>query len=253
MFKKFRKWMRYNPPAYATVDEWVEFDNYFRKNAPIRFFITTGTGKKFLRYIKFKITRSFNWINYRTFEIYHKVDTGLTPGYRGVSERMLHANFTLLVDYVERVLALRYAWLHQERQNHLYRNSNWVPDILKKYIKMDADCAIQYALNYLQKEIETESDELNVDRIHSMKEVRELYLWWTIHRKERKLPECPIDFSKHKNDHIFLFSTEKWKLENPDLHSKWQEYCEEVNRLESEWYKEDYDNLLRLVKIQPFL
>jgi len=59
------------------------------------------------------IKRVFNdmkyWISHRTYDKYHVVRTGLPVGYSDVVEKMLHTNFTMLVDFIE----VEKAWLNQ--------------------------------------------------------------------------------------------------------------------------------------------
>jgi hypothetical protein len=49
-----------------------------------------------------------SWLRYRLLKRhrYHLVDTGLTPGYYDQDNRMLHACFALLVDYVDELFHL---------------------------------------------------------------------------------------------------------------------------------------------------
>lgn len=52
--------------------------------------------------LKYRLDNLKWWFLHRTVDKYHVVDTGLEPGYYDVPERMLHACFQLLVDYVEK-------------------------------------------------------------------------------------------------------------------------------------------------------
>ena len=48
------------------------------------------------------VTDAYYWVIYRTIHKYHIVHLGTKPGYSDVVERLVHANFMLLVHFVEK-------------------------------------------------------------------------------------------------------------------------------------------------------
>jgi hypothetical protein len=47
------------------------------------------------------ILKALEWIRFRTYNRYHRVNTGLEPGWSDVVSKMLYVNFTMLVDFIE--------------------------------------------------------------------------------------------------------------------------------------------------------
>ena len=48
-----------------------------------------------------KLNRLYWAIRHRTTDVFHKIDTGLTPGYYDADSRMVHGMFSLLCEYID--------------------------------------------------------------------------------------------------------------------------------------------------------
>lgn len=154
---KWLRWFLFEVPDSATGEWWDRRDEMLRRRAPVRYFLQhdlrtlVGRQKHRLRDLWWKV-------RHRTTDKYHLVNTGLKPGYHEINERMLHACFALLVEYVEIGLGSK---------NH----DSEFKDPVKRGLEHldweinDPQCAGPQA-------------ELAAD-------VKDLYLWWTVERPAR--------------------------------------------------------------------
>jgi hypothetical protein len=250
MLKKFIEWMKYNPPYYATAEEWVDFDKDFKKNAPIRYFFCKGKFRNAWWKIKNFFEDIIDWIKYRTISKYHIVDSGLSPNYYDIPELMLYTNFNLLVRYVEEELPALHSWNEREKIKNLFGWKYYLPWFIKKHLKYNKKYAIEYGMVHLDWE-QTLTGEIDKQQAKVAKEIKELYLWWTEERPKRKLPEYP-DIER-ENTHIFEVFSDKWRRENPEYAKAWKNYIEEANKLEEKWDEEDEEMLIRLTKVRQHL
>lgn len=108
MMENLKKWWRYFPPPYATSDKWTEHENEFRENAPIRYFFNETVGNFYCTYIRWPLIdpilkkyrylkcRILPWKQYNIIRI-----ATLKPTWMDKDEILLHANFQILVDFIE--------------------------------------------------------------------------------------------------------------------------------------------------------
>lgn len=128
--------------------------------------------RKHFRKIKRQIVKGIWWIKYRTTHRYHKIWTGLEPGWYDVSESMLHANFQMLVDFVE----IEKASMEQ--------TSNYFKLINKNFFTRYQKRSEKDGMAYLEWEISL-GDEARAQS-ESAKEILMLYKWWKYQRPIRK-------------------------------------------------------------------
>ena len=192
------------------------------------------------------------WIQHRTWDKYHVLQTGLEPGYQDADVRMLHANFNLLVDHVEIELAWMYRFCFNTKENPLkvsfwkrkfggFRNAEWGLKYLNQKIKspenQDPMCSI------LDKQ----------ERVNS-KKMLDLYTWWTVDRPARKDPYDEVDrlIQEHKEktgeDYYTIYILKNKKF--PDKFSKaYKKAHKEIDRQ----YEEDTQKLVELIKLRGYL
>ena len=195
---------------------------------------------------------ALSWIQHRTWDKYHVLPTGLEPGYQDADVRMLHANFSLLVDHVEVELAWMYRFCFNTKENPLkvsfwkrkfggFRNAEWGLKYLNQKIKspenQDPMCSI------LDKQ----------ERVNS-KKMLDLYTWWTVDRPARKDPYDEVDrlIQEHKektgeNCHTIHILTNK-KLP-PKISKAYKKAHKETDRQ----YEEDTQKLIELTKLRGSL
>lgn len=178
--------MNYNPPCALEIDHWESFNNEYKKNASIRYFIMNTLPHSIAcRPLRKWLDKLKDYIRYRTYNRYHIVDTGLSPGYYEISEKLLHASFNLLKDFVEK----EKAWMESYEQlgyvaripfyyELLYRNS--AAGI--KYLEWESTLDDPLLANYQQAP----------QQAIAAREILALYTWWTETRPARITNEPPL-------------------------------------------------------------
>ena len=254
---KFIRWLKYNPPFSGTADEWLSFNERFKKNAPIRYYIVRGTPSRVYIILKYRVSKLFYNIKFRFIHKYHVVDTGLKPDYYDIPILMLHVNFNMLVNYVENECSHLYAYNDSTRYKNLYGVKRLLPWLFKSSVKKNKEYAKKYGLAYLEWAATLDCPDLpeykqSVGQAKAAREVIALYKWWTEERPNRKDLESPVT---RKIDKLPLFTTlsEKWKKENPELSEQWSIHVKNQFKLEENWRKEDTEMLIRLIKVRSEL
>lgn len=157
---KWLRWFLFKEPSAASGEWWDKRHEMLSRRAPLRYFLQNDL-PHLLRMQGRKAKDAIWWFRYRTTDRHHVVPTGLKPGFHEVENRMLYANFSLLVEYVEVGLAS------------------------KNYDCADKDPKVR-GLQYLDWEIkETQCSQEQRDTAQA---VRMLYLWWTVERPQRLEP-----------------------------------------------------------------
>lgn len=241
-WKKFKKWMAYNPPYSLSASEWRSFNEEFTERAPIRRFFH-DTMPKFFRPVAWAYSDVRNWIVYRTIFRYHVVKTGLKPGYHQVDERILYSSFSMLKHYVEHDIAYQeFVWDYD-------RAPTWIEKL--PYYRHWGFNKPELGINHLRWEATLDDPSLpaqqqSPDQAKSSREILELYEWWVNKRPSR--PEginldydtqgCEMgpldeDFDKTAPDYV-LYKQEMGKFYD----------------LQDTWDDEDDNMLQRLIKIR---
>lgn len=171
------------------------------------------------------------WIRHRTWDKYHIVKTDLEPGYYDKDEIMLHANFSLLVDYVENELA--YQMMYSE-YDKIPSHNKWFSEYFNCSFRSRelGLAALDWGINL--EPFYLEDVDMHESQRTTSQEIKELYLWWKDVRPNRKDPYSDL---KTVEDAKAL--------------------CSEcvMSRFEIEelYHKEDEEMLIRLMKIRRCL
>lgn len=226
------------------MKEWERIDREFKEAAPVRFFLVRVAWPKFRRTVR--VPRRFlYWIRYRTTDRYHVVRTGLAPGYQDFPERMLHANFSMLVDYVEIELGSI-----QGSPDTAKRPKPLLEKVLVFFLlKKDRDR--EEGLRHLAWECSLDdpsNPDADICRAQAVnaRTVLKLYKWWTEERPNRKEPKCPIE-GYEMPDH------KDWTIVEQERHQvirDWNARCAEANIY---WDEEDDEMLKELVSVRQSL
>jgi len=241
--------MNFNPPNALDMDGWNAFENEFKKKAPIRYFIKY--------FIVDKISNVYGdlshiaWaIRYRTVRKYHLVDTKLNPGYHEIDTRMLHANFELLVDYVE-IECANMAEVADRAE--LTAPRGWRGDWFPRVAKIKEGRSRELGMQHLNWETTLASPTLNVnerspDQAARAVQVIILYTWWKDVYPNREMLESP-----DRNGVGLEFLSAKWKKENPEMDEKIRQWSINSHIQELEWDKEEEEMLIALMRIRKGL
>jgi len=231
--KEFKQWFEMYPPEAADSKGWKEFDTHCKENFPIRYWIT----ETLIPNVWWPIPRFFknirDQIRWRTFEKMHIIDTKLKPEYYDCDTVMLHGMFSLLVDFVE----IEKAWM-QAIFCEDYKKP-WYP--FKRF--RDKDLGIKY----LDWEMTLIGEDGNPPQAEAAKNIKELYLWWTIQRPARIDPYDLMDDEKifPKDEDLFDSMNNKSSTRTAIF--------KEINELEKQQDEEDTEMLVKLIKLRGSL
>ncbi len=229
LIERFERWLSFDAPVAASMDEWREFDRKMAREAPLRWFYKKTVRHFIRRNTIIRYQNAKYWILHRFVprHKYNVVYTDLKPGYYDLDTRMLHACFTLLEDYVE----IEMSWGSKK-----YRDAE------KGLENLD------YTINYNSNlpENHTVWDRMPEHQEQSAKEAKELYLWWQEYKKNDYGPSCPIKAGLE-------VLTESWKKENPEEAKAWKIWSDAHSEYSDRRRKEADDNLARLIAIRHSL
>jgi len=249
MLTKFRKWMNFNPPPTHDMDGWNEFEDEFKKEAPIRYFIKYSIVLRIGGF--FASLSHIGWaIRYRTVSKYHIVNTQLEPGYQEIDTRMLHANFELLVDYVE----IECANMAQIADRHeLIAERGWKHSHFPRMLKIKEFRNRELGIQHLQWETTLNAAELSEyerspQQAAKAVQILILYTWWKdVYPNREELP------SPDRNSIGLEFLSKKWKKANPKMSAKIDKWARDSHKQELDWDKEEEEMLIALMKIRKGL
>lgn len=238
--------MHYNPPGAMSWRGWRLFKEEFKEQAPIRYWFDNEFDK-FTNPIKWKYESICDWIRYRTYDVYHNIDTGLDPGYYGIDKLMLHTNFNMLKDFVEVEQAwTSYSWANEgilaswcEKHMPFYRMFYKFrrPDLGIKHLTWAAT---------LDDPTLPINEQCPSQAVYA-RELLILYKWWTETRPGRKEIEH-VDYDDQGLGTLACFDEDFDKTAaDYILHTK---YMDAANKQEEAWNAEDDDMLVRLIRIR---
>ena len=175
---KFIKKFQVKRPNSGTWEEWEEWEIKTKDTKPVRYFLFDTIPAAVRAFKARRIIPITDWVRYRVKDRFHVIaPKTLKPGYHSSKERILHASFNELVEYVEISLG------HQ----------GWPHNSEKKYRKTKANYKM-FGLQHLEWEL-TDPSIPNHQR-QKASEIKALYLWWTEVRPRR------IDYNTEKLDHL---------------------------------------------------
>jgi len=247
MFSRFTKWLNFDRLKLGTADQWNEWETEYQKQAPIRYWLTHKLPHLTWYPIKWKYDKVRDWVRYR-IRPYHIIDTGLPPRYYDTDTLLLHANFNLLKDFVEKEKAHMYFWTTAEarqetRLGRLVRR--------KKPSPMDG-------IKYLEWETTLDAPEdpsdANPTQAATARETLELYTWWVFDRPNRAeltAPEAPEDDDSGRS--IMYRMSDVYRKKHPEYYAAFQKWCTDHSKQEQDWDDEDTEMLIRLIKIRKSL
>lgn len=241
-YHNFKHWMRYQPPSALSRTGWNSFNAEFKKNAPIRFWLTNDFRRKFILPMVWKYESMYNWVSYRTVDRYHVIKTGLAPGYADKDTQMLHVNFNLLKDFVEVEVAIREYWGSDETKS-------WCSEHMPFYHIMFPFRRPELGIKYLEWSSTLDDPSLppyerSDQQAISARETLELYYWWVNERPARTEVKIQRE-SLGIFDDDFDRTSDEYKQYSEDVKSH--------NTQSERWDNEDTEYLIRLMKIRNSL
>lgn len=242
--------MDYNPPGALSSKGWRLFRDEFKQNAPIRYWIKNDFRHAVTLPVIWKYEAITNWIRYRTYDRYHVVKTGLPPGYCGAETQMFNASFNILKDFVEVELAWHsYMW-SDERKSATFAEKH-VPfyRVFKPFRSRE------WGLKHLDWASTLDDPNLPPHercdhQARDAREIKELYLWWTDKRPQRK----EVEAVPYGDQGLGIFSSLDDDFDrNSDDYKAFTSAMEQNDKLNEAWEAEDTEMFIRLVRIRKAL
>lgn len=233
---KFADWVRGEKKPFALeLKKWDEWRDEQKNKRPWRFWLSDTVLQKIQNFVYFPFdvyNEIKHYIKNRWFDKTHYIKTGLKPGrYHEIDTKILHGLFTELVDFVEIECA------------HL---SFWDKD--KKYKIKNGRC-VEAGLDYLNWAMSlTYGGDFGYEKTHKLyseptpqakasKEIFELYNWW-----------------KNRDNRPDVYEESGWSEYHDSNDKKEKEKAfKKLNKLETQYDKEDDKMIIRLIKIRKNL
>jgi hypothetical protein len=221
-------------PYALPWEEWDKWRDEQKKKRPIRFWISDKLLNKIQNFIYFPCDVYYTikiYIKNRYIDKVHYLNTGLAPGqYYEIDTRIIHGLFNELVDFVE----VELAWKHLIFTKY---SGFWERFIFKRsselgleYLNWAASLVYDESYGLSRKDIKYGKPTLQAE---SSKEIIELYNWW----KNRPYRPDPYDVIQYNKEN---------KKEKAIAYKK-------INKIESDYEKEDEKMLIKLIKIRGSL
>lgn len=173
-------WFLLTKPTSATGELWDRWYLYHQTNHPIRLWLQDSLPSN-ARRLRQRMRDKYWSIRHRTTDRYDVVHLPtLKPNYYEPNTRMLHACFSLLVDYVEVGLSSKNWEWHEENGPKGFRR------FLRKRNKLHCIAA---GVAHLDWEMTDEFTLLNhPQQAETARLIKRLYLWWSVERPQRIAP-----------------------------------------------------------------
>ncbi len=251
VIRRFKSWMRYDPPGSMTSKGWRLFNKEYQEQAPVRYWFAHTFKYSALMPIKWKYEAIHDWIRYRTYDRYHTVDTGLPPSYHDVTSQMLHVNFNMLKEFVEVEQAWSaYCW-SDERKGDKSLNRFWPFSFFFRQRFRRPDLGIKHFQWAATLDDPSLPPHERCDhQAVAAREILVLYKWWVEDRPARK----EIEHVPHDDQGLGMMSS----LDD-DFDRDAEDFLEHVasmdaaSKQEEDWSNEDEEMLIRLMKIRRSL
>jgi hypothetical protein len=204
--------MEINNSLRARLRRWFK---HLKHNIDCYGFLS-GIFYNFRNYFPFRqLDNLYYWIKFRTWAKYHVVNSGMPPGWHDITELMIHVNFQMLVNFIEKERAFEtVVWdsppEHARAKKELEELYHWWKNVYPKY------------------------DDNNP-------------LYKTKH-PERKFEPIEVD----KDGDPLLFSWEA-NFESEEAKEAYHKTIRDGMDYEVQCDKEIENNLIRLIKLRPYL
>jgi len=231
---KFKDWLDMYPPKYAEIGEWGRIAKENKVKYPVRYWIKNTLIPNTIWPVTRRYKDIVSYIRFGYFEKMHLINTGLKPNYYDKDTLLLHANFSLLKDFVE----IEKAWM-EAILNKDYKRPWW--KLNSRFRNRE------YGIEYLDWEITLDNgtDEGNKPQAEAARVVKELYLWWVDLRPARMDPYELLPDSFPDKEDFFDFSK--------PLSDKKKEIYKKIDALEKRYQEEDTEMLIKLINIRQNL
>lgn len=208
-----------NALPYDEEDEysWADYHKEVKESYPVKYFLAHTIPHLWRVKVSMNIDHFFYWLKSVTYKKYHLLDLRQPKN----------------DDHIDNY---RWGWL-DECDQLIYANFN----ILVNYYEGVKNCKYSYdatdeGIAKLEKEFNDPEDIGIESQIHMLKEVKDLRQYWVIDRKNstREIDRLRTDWYKNRNEDKKT-GNERWN---------------KLNKAEEDFYNEEEEMLIRLIKIR---
>lgn len=258
--KRLKKYVGFECPVALTSEGWDEYNERYKRTHPIMHFVFGVVIDNMEIYLYRWITNPWGefWYGLRQRFICRPTEVNIQNlnkyRYHDPSEILLHANFQVLVDFVEWEVSIcdRPKW---------YKNFRAIP-ILGYF--MPTIRTPEEGLKHLEWETTLVHDEgWGIEKEHAdygkptaqaiaAMEKLELYNWWKNGRPIRIDPMDLSGMTKYYDDERIV-GRKLFAKKTDEENATWKALSDECQRIEKMYEDEDENNLIRLIKIRQTL
>jgi len=260
----FERWENklfpYKPIDAATAEEWNKYEVRAKKEK-LKWFLAETLPNFFM----YKVLWPFHkfddlvwWTKYRIFpdHKYHVIRTRLSPGYRDLDQIILHGVFESLVDFVECEKSVLVKWNSNKKLKKTFLNKCGITDY------RSAENGVSY-LEWESKLADKQEDCNNGEVIgvkeqaEVAKEILRLYNWWKKDRPNRIDPYKKSGWSDYcenkRKDGSGFWASLSHENETAEEKKQVRKMIKESSKIEDQYYQEDTEMLISLMKIRKNL
>lgn len=258
--KRLKKHVGFECPTALTSEGWEDYHVKYKREHPVMYFVFDVVIDGIELYVYRYVTNPWSefWYGLRQRFICRPTEVNIQDlskyRYHDPSTILLHANFQVLVDFVEWEVGIfsRPKW---------YKNFRAIP-ILGYFMPTLREP--EEGLKHLDWESKlvydedwgTEKDSENYGKLTpqavAASEKRDLYLWWKNARPMRIDAMDASGLSKYYDDGR-LAGRKMFGKKTPEEDAAWKLLHDECSRIEKMYEDEDENNLIRLIKIRQSL
>lgn len=244
MLDKLRKSKLNKPYALPYPDGWSLWEKNTKDQHPYWYFVLETVPEFFddIWYSIMYYPRKLKSIYRCRFKHkYYLVDTGLDKNqYHEIEERLLHANFSLLKQFVEK----EKAWMQTVFANNKDENKG-LSEREKGLKYLDWEISLTYNSDYCVEETDSQFGKPTPQAL-AAKTVKELYLWYVDERPKRIDPYELSGWSDYCSLNKELKDTLKDTTESKKILKK-------LDKIEKQYRDEDTKMLKKLIDVRESL
>lgn len=258
--KRLKKYMGIECPYAMTSDGWDEYKAKYKQEHPIMHFVFEVFIWNIELFLYRYLTNPWTefWYGLRQRFICHPTEVkiqGLSRyQYHDPSEILLHANFQVLVDFVEWEVGVhsRPKWYKNFREIPIlgyFMPTIRTPEEGLKHLEWESKLVHDKDWGYEEGH---ENWGKPVEQALNAMEKRDLYLWWKNARPIRIDPMDASGLSKWYDDKR-LAGKKIFGKKTDEEQSAYRILSDECQRIEKMYNDEDENNLIRLIRIRQSL
>lgn len=249
---KFADWIRGDPKGGPKSSiEWKEWNAAAKAAHPVRYWIAEEGLDKIQKFLYFphSVYRDISsYLHNRYVTKTHTLQSTLKRGqWYDLDTRIIECLFNELVNFVEIEQASRYAWTEENRKKFKIKDGKRNPEA--GLAALDWAAALKYDDDWMDK-----TDQMYgqpTGQAMAAKEMKQLYIWWTVIRPVRPEPMEASGWSEYcaKNP---VFSVGEC-FGDDDKREEQRKILSVCNLIEASYEQEDEDMLIRLIKVRKSL